>query len=72
LHSDEVIMVENGTPSEVLYLRRPADVTILVDTSATIVPATTQLRQALRNFVDELAGYMSIITFIDIRPFTLV
>ena len=71
LRSHEVRVTENNTPGEVLYLRRPADVadvTILVDTSAAVVPATTQLRQALRSFVDELAGYarMSITTFGDI------
>ena len=57
LRSEEVRVTENGTPGEVLYLRRPADVTILVDTGAAVVPATTQLRQALETFVDELAGY---------------
>ena len=47
LRSEEVRVTENGTPGEVLYLRRPA----------AVVPATTQLRQALETFVDELAGY---------------
>ena len=67
----EVTVAENGVRREVLYLARPsgpADVSVLVDTSGALVPATTHLRKALSTFVDALTGNarMSLVTFGDI------
>ena len=71
LRAHEISVAENGVPCEILYLARPrglADVSILVDTSAAVVPATTHVRRALREFVDALDGYarMSLMTFGDL------
>lgn len=67
----EVQVSEDGVRREVLYLSRaggPADITLLVDTSGAMVPATTHLRPALNAFVDALNGHarMSLITFGDL------
>ena len=71
LRPHEVSVLENGVRCEVLYLARPsglADVSILVDTSEAVVPATTHVRRALAELVDALDGYarMSLMTFGDI------
>lgn len=71
LRAHEVSVAENGVLCEILYLARPrglADVSILVDTSEAVVPATTHVRRALRAFVDALDGYarMSLMTFGDL------
>ena len=71
LRPQEVSVLENGVRCEVLYLARPsglADVSILVDTSEAVVPATTHVRRALAELVDALDGYarMSLMTFGDI------
>lgn len=71
LRAHEVSVAENGVLCEILYLARPrglADVSILVDTSEAVVPATTHVRRALREFVDSLDGYarMSLMTFGDL------
>lgn len=67
----EVSITENGVRREVLYLARPggpADVSLLVDTSGAVVPATTHVRNALSAFVDALNGHarMSLTTFGDL------
>ena len=71
LRPDEIHITENGRIGEVLALTRAsglADVSILVDTSEPMIPATTHIRKALEEFVDTLGGYarMSITTFGDI------
>ena len=71
LRAHEISVAENGVRCEVLYLARPrgpADVSILVDTSEAVVPATTHVRRALGAFVDALDGYarMSLMTFGDL------
>lgn len=71
LRPHEISVAENGVRCEVLYLARPsgpADVSILVDTSEAVVPATTHVRRALTAFVDALDGHarMSLMTFGDI------
>ena len=71
LRAHEVSVAENGVRCEVLYLARPgglADVSILVDTSEAVVPATTHVRRALTEFVGALDGYarMSLMTFGDL------
>ena len=67
----EVNVMENGVRREVLYLARPggpADISLLVDTSGAVVPATTHVRNALSAFVDTLNGHarMSLVTFGDL------
>ncbi len=71
LRPNEVSVMENGVRREVLYLARPsgpADISLLVDTSEALVPATTHLRNALATFVDALTGHarMSLVTFGDL------
>ena len=71
LRPNEVQVTEDGVRREVLYLSRaggPADITLLVDTSAAMVPATTHLRPALNAFVDALNGQarMTLVTFGDL------
>ena len=71
LRPHEVQVTEDGVRREVLYLSRsagPADISVLVDTSAAMVPATTHLREALNTFVDALTGHarMSLVTFGDL------
>ncbi len=71
LRPHEVQVTENGVRREVLYLSRsagPADISVLVDTSGALVPATNHLRTALNAFVDALTGHarMSLVTFGDL------
>lgn len=71
LRPHEISVAENGVRCEVLYLAKPtglADVSILVDTSEAVVPATTHVRRALGEFVNALDGYarMSLMTFGDL------
>ena len=71
LRPDEVSIAENGVRRDVVYMARPgepADISLLVDTSGAMVPATTHVRNALSAFVDALDGHarMSLVTFGDL------
>ena len=71
LRPDEVSIAENGVRRDVVYMARPsepADVSLLVDTSGAMAPATTHVRNALRAFVGALDGHarMSLVTFGDL------
>ena len=70
IRAHEIGVAENGVRGEVLYLARAgtADITILVDTSEALVPATGDLRDALRAFLDTLGtnARISLTTFGDL------
>ena len=70
LRAHEIGVAENGVRGEVLYLARAgnADITILVDTSEALVPATNHLRESLTAFLDTLGTNtrISLTTFGDL------